>query len=136
MKKLFTLFSFILLSHFSFSQNAIGYSWSDVNKMVKQEGFIVDYGQTKNKISYISGSDNGKIRIYYFTDNNVCFSYVLIIENADFNLYRESLIENGYVGVGGKYYKDNYVAEIVWMESEKIHILKFNFNEKNTKNAY
>lgn len=133
MKKLILLFILLFISKFTYSQNAIGDSWSDVMKMLNDEGYIVNYGMTESKTKYITGVDDGKIRIYYFTDNNMCFCYVLIVENSTQEVYRQSLLESGYSFVGGKYYKQIYEAEIMWLDNVKSYAIKFLFNNPDAK---
>ena len=103
-------------------------------KMVKENGLIIDYGETEGNIRYISGMDKGRVRIYYFTDNNLCFSYGLIVDNGTYEIYRRSLIENGYVSLGNRFYKDKFVADIVWVKEEEMYVLIFNY--KNVKAPY
>ena len=134
MKKYILILFLLLFSNTSFSQNMIGESWSDVMKMVKENGLIIDYGETEGNIRYISGMDKGRVRIYYFTDNNLCFSYGLIVDNGTYEIYRRSLIENGYVSLGNRFYKDKFVADIVWVKEEEMYVLIL--NSKNVKAPY
>ena len=114
MKKLILLIFILFASVSSKAQNFVGYSWSDVYKNMDSNGFIIYKGNTEDNIPYIMGTDDGTIRLYYFTPNNQCYLYVYSVRGATFEQYEKALFDEGYVRMGEKFYKDNLSAEIKW----------------------
>jgi hypothetical protein len=128
MKKLIFTLGLVLLSFYSFSQNALGYSYSDIKKLMINEGHIIDEGFTsKDNTKYINGYGSNTIRLYFFTENNICFFYVFCVKGANFSNYEKSLLDDGFKRLNDKYYKGQYIANIFYNEELEAWCTSFIF---------
>lgn len=114
MKKLLLVIVMMIVSATLNAQNLIGHSWSDVYQNMDSYGHIINKGVTDDNIQYIMASDNGTIRLYYFTPNNLCYLYIYAVNAATFEQHEKALIDEGYVRMGFKFYKGEFSAEIKW----------------------
>jgi hypothetical protein len=114
MKKLLLVIVMMIVSVTSNAQNLIGHSWSDVYQNMDSNGHIINKGVTKDNVQCIMAIDNGTIRLYYFTPNNLCYLYVYAVKNTTFEQYEKYLFDEGYVRMGTKFYKGEFSAEIKW----------------------
>ena len=114
MKKLLLVIVMMIVSVTSNAQNLIGHSWSDVYQNMDSNGYIINKGVTKDNVQCIMASENGTIRLYYFTPNNLCYLYVYAVKNTTFEQYEKALFDEGYVRMGTKFYKEEFSAEIKW----------------------
>jgi len=114
MKKLLLVIVMMIVSVTLNAQNLIGHSWSDVYQNMDSYGHIINKGVTDDNTQYIMASDNGTIRLYYFTPNNLCYLYVYAVKNTTFEQHEKALFDEGYVRMGSKFYKGEFSAEIKW----------------------
>lgn len=114
MKKLILILLISLFSLDTYSQNMVGYSWSDVYKLMDESGYIVTKGRTKADVPYILARNSGISRGYYFTENNLCFLYIYFVDGATYLDISKALIDDGYVRVDEKFYKGKFIAQIDW----------------------
>ena len=128
MKKFILTLSLILLSFYSFSQNALGYSYNDVKTLMINNGHIIDEGYTSDdNTRYINGYDSNIIRLYFFTESNICFLYIICVKGANFSNYEKSLLNEGFKRLNNKYYKEQYVANIFYNEKLEAWCTSFIF---------
>ena len=114
MKKLILVIFIMFVSITSKAQNFLGYSWSDVYKNMDRNGYVIYKGTTDECVNYIMGTDEGIVRLYYFTPNNMCNLYVYAVQNTTFEQHEKALFDEGYVRMGTKFYKGEFSAEIKW----------------------
>ena len=115
MKKLIItlLLSIIFLT--TKAQNLIGNSARDVYKSLNEKGYIIQKGYTDENIFYISASDNESIRIYYFSNNNICVFFALSYKGFTYQEITNALDKAGYWQVKNIFYTNDYKATIVYM---------------------
>lgn len=119
----------LILSMFNtWAQNCLGQSYSDVKKLMTDMGYIVNEGNSKKDgIKYITGNDELTYRIYFFSINNVCVSYVLHVREATFDVYERTLYDKGYLRLGDLYVKDDQIAQIYFSDLFKGYVVGMKF---------
>jgi len=128
MKKLIFIFVLVLFGFKSHSQNCLGQSYSDVKKLMTDMGYIVNEGNSKKDgVKYITGNDELTYRIYFFSINNVCVSYVLHVREATFDVYERTLYDKGYLRLGDLYVKDDQIAQIYFSDLFKGYVVGMKF---------
>lgn len=97
------------------AQNFVGYSFRDVKGEMDRKGYVLREAYDKQGDYYLSASSSTEFKVYYFTKNNICASYVYTINGATFRDYEQGLFMIGYTKYSdGLYYKDRYVAKIAY----------------------
>lgn len=128
MKKIFLTCILILSMFNTWAQNCLGQSYSDVKKLMTDMGYIVNEGNSKKDgIKYITGNDELTYRIYFFSINNVCVSYVLHVREATFDVYERTLYDKGYLRLGDLYVKDDQIAQIYFSDLFKGYVVGMKF---------
>lgn len=128
MKKMFLTCILILSMFNTWAQNCLGQSYSDVKKLMTDMGYIVNEGNSKKDgIKYITGNDELTYRIYFFSINNVCVSYVLHVREATFDVYERTLYDKGYLRLGDLYVKDDQIAQIYFSDLFKGYVVGMKF---------
>lgn len=115
MKKLLTTLLFTILFLTGKSQNLIGVSLRDCYKTLDEKGFIINRGYTEQNIFYLSASDNESVRIYYFTNNNICAYFAISYPGFTYTDIKAVLNKAGYWQIGDLFYTNDYKAKIVYL---------------------
>lgn len=115
MKKFILTIFFVLTTIYCQSQIALGYSFNDVKTMMTTAGHILDEGVTeKDNIRYITAYGSELMRLYFFTENNVCFLYVYAVKNSTYRDHEQVILKEGYRVVKDGYVNDQYFVRIFY----------------------
>lgn len=117
----------VSLTSSSQAQVMLGYSVKDVKNILDEEGYIVKTGYTTDdNIFYITASDNLLYRIYYFSPENECRSYILFIDDTKEALIKY-LIDQDYYKVGDTFYNAKYKVTINYNADVELHYYTWTF---------
>lgn len=112
MKKLLLLL-ILIIGLSAQAQNLIGLSFRDVKIEMSKKGYVISDGYDSDNDYYLSASSLTGYRVYYFTKDNICKTYVYIIKNDTFNDYEQGLYIIGYRKISDyTYYNGEYIAKI------------------------
>lgn len=78
----FALYVFLFISNLSFSQDEIGLTYNEVNKVIEKEKIALDKINRANGSIYVNYP---KFTKYWYIQNNICTSH-LIVPNSDQDL--------------------------------------------------
>ena len=120
MKKITITITMILIGLASYSQNLIGDSFRDVKKAMNDNGYKLEEGYTDDKIYYLLASDKSSFKGYYFTDANICNSYVVCHYGYTYG-ETETVLNNAkyYKNSNGDFISGVYIARIKYLPESK-----------------
>lgn len=116
MRKIFITLLLTLFFCSTKAQNLIGFSYEDAWLNLNQKEYIVSNNYTDDNILFISATDNESVRFYYFSKDDICVIYALSYPNLNLIQIKRGLLDAGYRPFGNEFYKDEFKANIVYLD--------------------